>query len=105
MKCKPDDFPCEGITRITAKAITKAKADGKRYKLIGRVWRDGDTVKASVAPMQVGMTHPLAGIMGATNAMTISTDALGDITIVGPGAGRIETGYSSLIDIINAGGK
>ena len=105
VKCKPDDFPCEGITKITADAITKAKADGKRYKLIGRVWRDGDNVKASVAPMQIEMTHPLAGIMGATNAMTISTDALGDVTIVGPGAGRTETGYSCLIDIINAGGK
>lgn len=105
VKCKPDDFPCDGITKITADAITEAKADGKRYKLIGRVWRDGDNIKASVAPMQVEMTHPLAGIMGATNAMTISTDALGDVTIVGPGAGRIETGYSSLIDIINAGGK
>ncbi len=105
VKSKPDDFPCEGITKITAEAIAKAKADGKRYKLIGRVWRDGDNIKANVAPMQVEMTHPLAGVMGATNAMTITTDALGDVTIVGPGAGRTETGYSALIDIIKAGGK
>ena len=43
--------------------------------------------------------------MGADNAMTISTDALGDVTIVGPGAGRTETGYSVLVDIIHVGGK
>ncbi len=105
VKCKPSDFPCEGITKISADAIARAKADGKRYKLIGRVWRDGNNIKASVAPMQVELTHPLAGVMGATNAMTITTDTLGDVTIVGPGAGRTETGYSALIDIIKAGGK
>ncbi len=103
--CKPKDFPCKGITEITAEAIKEAKARGKRFKLIGKVWREGRSVKGSVAPEQIDMTHPLAGIMGATNAVTISTDTLGDVTIVGPGAGRIETGYSALIDIIKAGGK
>lgn len=103
--CKPDDFPCKGITEITADAIAEAKSRGKRFKLIGKVWRDGDAIKGSVAPEEIDMTHPLAGIMGATNAVTISTDTLSDVTIVGPGAGRIETGYSALIDIIHAGGK
>ncbi len=104
-RCKPDDFPCKGITDITVDAIAEAKSRGKRFKLIGRVWREGDQVKGSVSPEEVDMTHPLAAIMGATNAVTISTDALGDVTIVGPGAGRTETGYSTLVDIIHAGGK
>ncbi len=102
---KPDDFPCKGITEITADAIGEAKARGKRFKLIGKVTREGDRVTGSVAPEEIDLTHPLAGIMGATNAVTISTDALGDVTIVGPGAGRTETGYSTLVDIIEAGGK
>ena len=100
--CKPADFSCTGIT---AEAIKEAKARGKRFKLIGKVWREGDKVKASVAPEEIDLTHPLAGVMGATNALTISTDTLGDVTIVGPGAGRKETGYSALIDIIHAGGS
>ncbi len=102
---KPDDFPCKGITEITSDAIAGAKSRGKRFKLIGRVWRDGDDVKGSVSPREIDLTHPLAGVMGATNALTFSTDTLGDVTIVGPGAGRIETGYSALIDIIHVGGK
>ena len=101
---KPADFPCKGITEITAKAIADAKARGKRFKLIGKVWREGDRVKASVGPEEIDLNHPLAGVMGATNAVTITTDALGNVTIVGPGAGRKETGYSTLIDIIHAGG-
>lgn len=101
---KPDSFPCQGITKITVDAIKEAKASGKRFKLIGKVWNDGGEIKGSVAPEQMDLTHPLAGVMGGVNAMTITTDILGDVTIVGPGAGRAETGYSALIDIIAAGG-
>jgi len=101
----PDDTPCQGITEITPEQIEKAGADGKRFKLIGRVWRDGHTVSASVGPQLVDLTHPLAGVGGATNAMTITTDALGDVTVVGPGAGRVETGFSLLNDIITIAGR
>jgi len=103
-KGNPFDYPCEGITKITAGAITDAKDRGKRFKLIGKVWREGSDVKASVNPEEVDMSHPLGGIMGATNAMTITTDTLGEVTIVGPGAGRTETGYSLLIDILKING-
>jgi homoserine dehydrogenase len=97
---KPSDSPCQGITEITPDEIATAAADGKRHKLIGRVWRDGDAVRASVAPQLVNLDHPLAGVGGATNAMTITTDTLGDVTVVGPGAGRRETGFSLLNDLI-----
>ena len=96
----PDDSPCTGITEITPEQIEAAAADGKRHKLIGRVWRDGDQVRASVAPQLMDLSHPLAGVGGATNAMTITTDTLGDVTVVGPGAGRRETGFSLLNDLI-----
>jgi len=100
----PFDYPCEGITKITAGAIAEAKNRGKRHKLIGKVWKEGNSVKASVQPEEVDLFHPLAGVMGATNALTITTDTLGDITMVGPGAGRKETGYSLLIDLLKMGG-
>ncbi len=96
----PDDTPCTGITDITSEQIEAAAAEGKRHKLIGRVWRDGDAVRASVAPQLMDLSHPLSGVGGATNAMTITTDTLGDVTIVGPGAGRRETGFSLLNDLI-----
>ncbi len=34
---------------------------------------------------------------GATNALTHTTDLLGEVTMVGPGAGRAETGYYALL--------
>jgi homoserine dehydrogenase len=102
-RCRPADFPCQGITGITAEAVAGAVARGRRFKLIGKVWRDGNAVRGEVGPEEVPLTHPLAGVTGATNALTFSTDTLGDVTIVGPGAGRRETGFSALIDIIHAG--
>ncbi len=102
---KPFDYPCEGITGIKAASITEAKARDKRFKLIGRVWREGNLVKASVSPEEIDLAHPLASIMGATNAVTITTDALGDVTVVGPGAGREATGFSMLVDLIAIAGR
>lgn len=96
-----NDVDCDGITKITQENIAQAKTENARWKLIGSVEKKNDVVTASVKPEMVSLSHPLAGIMGATNALTFTTDLLGDVTIVGPGAGRIETGYSILTDLIS----
>jgi homoserine dehydrogenase len=101
----PFDYPCEGITHISASDIAEAKELGQRFKLIGKVWKERSLVKASVAPEKVELNHPLAAVMGATNAVTVTTDTLGDVTVVGPGAGRRETGFSLLIDLIKIARK
>ncbi len=95
-----DDVSCEGITGITAEDIRRAKSENARWKLIGSVEKTEGKVTAAVKPEMVPLTHPLAGVMGAANALTFHTDLLGDVTVVGPGAGRQETGYSILTDLI-----
>jgi len=95
-----EDVDRTGITGITLKDIEAAKREGKRYKLIGRVTRAGGGVKASVGPEKIDLTDPLASVGGATNALTFGTDLLGEVTVVGPGAGRVETGFSLLADLL-----
>lgn len=95
------DVSCKGITSITPDDIKFATEQGKRWKLIGTVENKDGKVTGSVAPEMVDVSHPLAGVSGAANALTITTDLLGDITIMGPGAGKIETGYSLLTDILS----
>ena len=90
----------KSVTGITLDDVKKAKADGKRWKLIGRVVKEGGGVKASVGPQMVDLTDPLASVGGATNALTFVTDLLGEVTIVGAGAGKIETGFSLLVDLL-----
>jgi len=97
---RPSEIPCEGITEITVEKIERAKAQGMRWKLIGEAKRDGSTVHASVRPTMVDMSHPLAGVMGANNAISFDCDLLGEVTINGPGAGRVETGFSILVDLL-----
>lgn len=91
-----DDLTVEGITGITAEAIREAEANGQRWKLIAEVTPDG----GRVGPVRLPQSDPLAGISGATNAITLETDLLGDVTVIGPGAGRLETGFAILADLI-----
>ncbi len=94
------DVSCKGITGITPQDIQKAREQNARWKLIGSVEKKGGKVTASVAPQLVPLSHPLAGVMGPTNALTFTTDMLGDVTIVGPGAGRKATGFAILSDML-----
>ena len=96
-----DDVACQGISGLTPADIEQARAQGRRWKLIGSVKREGGWIKAQVAPEMLPISDPLANIAGATNAITYDTQLMGPITLVGAGAGSIETGYSILIDLIN----
>ena len=100
------DVQRKGITHITADDIQKAKDEGKRWKLIGsaEIQSDG-SLQATVSPEKLPLSDPLAGVSEATNALTYYTDELGPVTIVGPGAGRRETGFSLLIDLLEINRK
>ena len=98
----PVDVDTTGITDITADDIIAAATAGKRYKLIGSAHRDADgRVITKVAPQAVSADHPLANIPGATNAVSFDTDLLGTVTITGPGAGRVETAFALITDIVS----
>ena len=83
-----NDVDRHGISSVTLDDVAAAKAGGERWKLIGRVWQEAGAIKASVRPTRVALNHPLAGVGGAINAITFTTDLLGAVTLVGPGAGK-----------------
>lgn len=99
---KLEDVPREGITNITLDDVKSARDEVKRWKLIASAKiREDNTVEAKVGPEKLPLEDPLAGVNNAVNALTFVTDELGSVTIVGPGAGRRETGFALLIDFIN----
>ena len=65
-----DDVDREGITKITTDMITDAKNENARWKLISSLKKTNDGIKASVKPEKLPLSHPLASIMGPTNALT-----------------------------------
>ena len=96
-----EDVPCEGISGITPEEVQDAASKGLHWKLVGSANRHADGRSTpSVAPLALPAHHPLAGISGAGNAVAFDTDLLGTVTVSGPGAGRIETAYALLSDII-----
>ncbi|GHV28209.1 homoserine dehydrogenase [Synergistales bacterium] len=89
-----------GITGVTPEDIKKAASEGRRVKLIAGVKREEGGITGYVGPQAIDITHPLAGVMGAANAVCLTTDNLGDVTIVGPGAGARETAQGMLADML-----
>jgi homoserine dehydrogenase len=95
------DVSRRGLSTVSAGEIAEAEQQGRRWKLIGTARRNADgSVAASVEPVALSLDHPLAGISGATNAVAFDTDLLGTVMVSGPGAGRVETAYALLSDLI-----
>lgn len=90
----------EGITKLTITDIETAKNQNAAWKLIGSVEKTPNGIVGNVSPKMLPNSHPLAGVSGATNAVTFTTKLMGDVTLIGAGAGRIETGYALLNDIL-----
>ncbi len=100
-KLKPEDVSCQGISNLSATDIENAAKANSRWKLIGSAVRNADgSVTGTVSPQQLPLEHSLAAVSGATNAISFNTGLLGSVTVTGPGAGRIETAYALLSDIV-----
>lgn len=94
------DVDRQGITQLTPDDIREAQAAGERWKLIGSLETSADWVRASVRPTRLPLSNPLASVSGATNAIQFHTRLMGDVTLIGPGAGRLETGYAVIEDLL-----
>ena len=90
------DVEITGISKITPEAISLAQKEGYLIKLIGEV--SPDTLE--VAPRLVKEGSPFA-VEGTLNVATLKTDLADDVTVVGKGAGSIETASAILSDIIS----
>lgn len=92
----------QGITNVTKEQVIAAAERGQRVRLIASLRRDAaqGTLEASVAPTELSLDDPLARVDGVLNAITIETDTLPAVTIIGPGAGGIQTAQGLLSDLI-----
>ncbi|AZS85088.1 homoserine dehydrogenase [Streptomyces griseoviridis] len=97
-----DDVYREGMTEVTAADFASARNMGCTIKLLAICERaaDGGSVTARVHPAMIPLTHPLASVRGAYNAVFVESDAAGQLMFYGPGAGGAPTASAVLGDLV-----
>ena len=90
------DVEVRGISDVSLDAIELAKEEGYYVKLIGEV----SEKQLKVSPRLVKKNSPFA-IDGTLNLANVTTDLADDITVMGKGAGSLETASAMLTDLIN----
>jgi homoserine dehydrogenase len=95
MKVTMPDIKCTGIRKVTTEDIKKAAAKKSAIKLIASC----DKV-LEVCPKEISTDDPLC-VNGTLNAIAFTSEHSGTQTIIGKGAGGIETASSILRDLLD----
>jgi homoserine dehydrogenase len=98
----PQQVAREGIRGITPQMVQEARQSGKRWKLVCRARREGNSLLAQVKPEQVEATSPLYAIGGTSSYVQFELDTLPGLGIVEGNPGPETTAYGLLADFINA---
>ena len=99
-----DDVHREGMTAVTAQDIAAAKSLGFVIKLlaIAELTDDDKGVIVRVHPAMLPISHPLASVRDAYNAVFVEAEAAGQVMFYGRGAGGDPTASSVLGDVVAA---
>ena len=97
---KLGDVNRTGITGLTVDDIQTACAAGKTWRLIARISQGETGCKAKGGPEEVNRADPEGSLTGPENLLIFDTEALGEVTITGPGAGRRATGHAVIADLL-----
>ncbi|GGB54755.1 homoserine dehydrogenase [Roseibium aquae] len=98
-KISSDTIYVEGITSITTADIHAASELGYRIKLLGVAQRTESGIEQRVHPTMVPKSSAIARIDGVLNAVAVDGDFVGEVILVGPGAGGKATASSVVADI------
>ena len=94
-----DGVSVEGISGVKPLDLTMADELGYRIKLLGVAQATEAGIEQRVHPTMVAKASAIAQVMGVTNAVTIDADAVGELTLIGPGAGGKATASAVVADI------
>jgi len=92
----------EGITQIGPDDIAAAAELGYVVKLLAIAEERDGSVGARVHPAMVPFDHPLASVRGSFNAVFMEGEMVGQLMLLGRGAGGVPTASAVLGDLIDA---
>ncbi|MBM7665501.1 homoserine dehydrogenase [Solibacillus kalamii] len=100
------DVEVIGIDTISSEQVAEATAQGLRYRHVAEVEKLEDgTIHAKVAPLLVNNEHPLYPVDDVFNAVTMETNYIGTLSVIGPGAGMYPTASVMVEDYAEIIGK
>ena len=94
---KLEDVACTGIDLLTPDALRLAEDEGCTIRLIAEAIPRKKILR--VSPRIIEKNHPLV-VDGTLNALTLETDMAKEITLIGRGAGSVETASAIIGDIL-----
>jgi len=101
---RPEQVARRGIADIAREEVDSAASNGGRLRHVATLkFSEPDgvgDVDARVEPMPLRRDDPLANIEGTTNAVVCYAAPVGDLTIIGPGAGPELAGQGVFSDLI-----
>jgi homoserine dehydrogenase len=100
-RTKFDAVYVEGIETITPADIEAADDLGYRIKLLGVALRTDSGIEQRVHPTMVPKNTAIAEVGGVSNCVAIDGDFVGDVMLIGPGAGGGPTASAVMSDIID----
>ncbi|WP_313344706.1 homoserine dehydrogenase [Lacrimispora sp.] len=92
----------EGITNITDVDFAYAESLRTSIKLLGSSRLEQGAAHAFVAPVMIGMDHPLYSVSDVYNGILVKGNMLGTSMFYGSGAGKLPTASAVIADIIEA---
>jgi homoserine dehydrogenase len=101
IKVRPHEIFREGIEGVEPVDFRYARELGYAIKLIAHTQRHPGRVEARVHPAMVPLDHPLARVEGAENAVFVEGDLVGQVLLVGQGAGGRPTASAVVGDLID----
>ncbi len=94
------DVHREGISEVTAADVQSARDMDSVVKLLAICELKDGAVAVRVHPAMIPLSHPLASVRGAYNAVFVESEAAGQLMFYGPGAGGPPTASAVLGDLV-----
>ena len=91
----------EGIDLVSAKDLDYAAELGYRIKHLGIARLVGDRIDLRVHPTLIPVGKLIATVDGVLNAIMVQGDAVGELLLIGPGAGGAPTASAVCADIVD----
>jgi homoserine dehydrogenase len=91
----------QGIEGLGQERLNDARKRGKTIKLVAECRRSGDDLEASVRPIELPLTHPLAQSRGVENRLLVEIDNGDRLIASGKGAGCWPTTEAVIADLFD----